>query len=54
MMDQAGRLRDDVRQPKGELGKEIETRWEKEEEILVTVLHGMGDSVAISVRSAPK
>ena len=50
-MDQAGRLRDDIRCPQGDLGKEIAERWESGEDIMVTVLQGMGESVAISVRS---
>ena len=51
LMDQAGRLRDDIWCPQGDLGKEIAECWESGEDIMVTVLQGMGESVAISVRS---
>lgn len=52
LMDQAGRLREDIRCPQGNLGKEIVERWNREEDIVVTVLQGMGRSVPISVRGS--
>lgn len=52
-MDQAGRLRDDIRIPEGELGKEIVERWEKEEDLTVTVLEGMNKNKPVSVRATP-
>ena len=52
LMDQAGRLRDDIRCPaKGErLGAEIAQLWEKGENVLITLLEGMGNIKIISVR----
>ena len=52
MMDQAGRLRDNIRCPQGDLGKEIRERWVKEEDVTIAVLEGMGESKAISVRAS--
>lgn len=53
MMDQAGKLRTDVHFPRGDLRDEATSRWEEGENLLVTVLSGMGQKIAISVRAAP-
>jgi translation initiation factor 5A len=52
LMDQAGRLRDDLRLPHGELGRQIAERYDKGEEVIVTLLCGMGQSSIISCRRA--
>lgn len=52
-MDQAGKLRKDVHIPQGALRDDVTARWEEGEVLLVTVIHGMGQSIALSVRAAP-
>ena len=52
-MDQAGKLRQDVHLPRGALRDEVSSRWEEGEDLLVTILSGMGQSVVLSVRAAP-
>ena len=53
LMDQAGRLRDDVRHLSLEkqLEKEITQMWEKNQEIIITLLEGMGEVKVISAKA---
>ena len=53
-MDQAGKLRKDVHIASGELREKTTTRWENGEDLMITVLSGLGESVAVSMRAAPK
>ena len=53
LMDQAGRLRDDVRHLSLEkqLEKEITQMWEKNQDIIITLLEGMGEVKVISAKA---
>lgn len=53
-MTEGGDVREDIRLPEGDLGKEIQERFEKEEQLLVTVLAAMDEEAAIAVKSMPK
>ena len=54
-MDDSGDVRDDLRLPTEEgLAKEIKERFEKEEQLLVTVLKAVDEEQAIAVKNMPK
>ena len=55
LMDQAGKLRKDINCvcQEGQLRDEVTARWEGGEDLLVSVLSGMGQSMLLSVRAAP-
>ena len=53
-MAEGGDVREDIRLPEGDLGKEIQERFEKDEQLLVTVLTAMDEEAAIAVKSMPK
>ena len=52
LMDQAGKLRGDIRLPQGSLGQEIEARFHREEDLQVTILSSMGQHLPISIKAA--
>nr|AGH70144.1 eukaryotic translation initiation factor 5A [Placozoa sp. H4] len=54
LMDDSGEIRDDLRLPDGELGSDIEKRFESDETSLITILSAMGEEAAIAVKSMPK
>lgn len=53
LMDQAGRLRDDVRchSLEKQLEKEISQMWGKNQDIIITLLEGMGQVKVISAKA---
>ncbi|XP_026057003.1 eukaryotic translation initiation factor 5A-1 [Carassius auratus] len=53
MMDN-GDVREDLRVPEGDLGKEIESKFAASEEMLVTVLSAMGEESAVAVKPMTK
>ena len=53
-MDDSGEIRDDLRLPDGELGSDIEKRFESDETSLITILSAMGEEAAIAVKNMPK
>lgn len=53
-MDDAGEVRDDIRQPEGDLGKEIKTRHDKDEQFMVTVLSCMGEEAVVGTKNMTK
>uniref|UniRef100_A0A8C2IIV6 Eukaryotic translation initiation factor 5A n=1 Tax=Cyprinus carpio TaxID=7962 RepID=A0A8C2IIV6_CYPCA len=53
MMDN-GDVREDLRVPEGDLGKEIESKFAAGEEMLVTVLSAMGEDSAVAVKPMTK
>ncbi|XP_034044326.1 eukaryotic translation initiation factor 5A-1-like [Thalassophryne amazonica] len=50
LMDDNGDIREDLRVPEGEVGKDIQTKFDAGEEITVTVLAAMGEECAIGVK----
>jgi translation initiation factor 5A len=55
LMEGNGEVRSDIKLPKkGDVKKEIKERYDKGEEVLVTVLKAMGEEAAISCKNAPK
>ncbi|TRY95255.1 hypothetical protein DNTS_012195 [Danionella cerebrum] len=53
MMDN-GDVREDLRVPEGDLGKEIESKFSAGEEMLVTVLSAMGEESAVALKPMTK
>ncbi|ORY02081.1 eukaryotic translation initiation factor 5A-2 [Basidiobolus meristosporus CBS 931.73] len=49
-----GSMKDDVKQPEGELGDKMEEEFNEGKEILVTVISAMGEEAVISYKEAPK
>uniref|UniRef100_H3CXQ3 Eukaryotic translation initiation factor 5A n=2 Tax=Tetraodon nigroviridis TaxID=99883 RepID=H3CXQ3_TETNG len=54
LLDDNGEVREDLKIPDGDLGKEIESKHEAGEEILITVLNAMNEEAAISVKTLGK
>ncbi|XP_006813641.1 eukaryotic translation initiation factor 5A-1-like [Saccoglossus kowalevskii] len=54
LLEDDSSVRDDIKNPSNELGKEIADRFANEEQLLVTVLSAMGHECAISVKNCPK
>lgn len=54
LMTQDGVTKDDVKVPEGDLGKEIQAKFDDGGELLVTIISAMGEEQAISYKEAPK
>ncbi|KAJ8357079.1 hypothetical protein SKAU_G00198730 [Synaphobranchus kaupii] len=54
LMRDNGEIREDLRVPEGELGKDIITKYEASEEIMITVLSAMGDECAVAIKAMGK
>lgn len=53
LMDEAGTYREDLKLPDGDLGKEIQQKFENSEELNAEVLSAMGEEVVLKVKPAP-
>ena len=54
LMADDGDVRDDIRLPDNEVGKEINTKFEGGDQLLVTILSAMDEERAIAVKNMPK
>ncbi|KAL2097528.1 hypothetical protein ACEWY4_006735 [Coilia grayii] len=54
LMKDNGDLREDLRLPEGDLGKEIESKFEATEDIMISVLSAMGEECAVAVKAMTK
>jgi len=54
LMADNGDVREDLRLPDGDLGKEIQTKFDGGEDLIVSVLSSMGEECAVAVKTAPK
>ncbi|XP_071946125.1 eukaryotic translation initiation factor 5A-1-like [Antedon mediterranea] len=52
LMDDGGDVREDIKLPENEIGKEINTKFENDETILVTILKAMGEEKAVGVKTS--
>ncbi len=53
-MTETGDTREDIRVPEGDLGKELKTRYDSGEQLLVTIIAAMDEEMAIAVKNMPK
>lgn len=54
-MDDQGEIRDDIKAPEGDLGKEIgEKAKDNDNQYLVTILKAVGEELAIAIKNMPK
>ncbi|GFS22840.1 eukaryotic translation initiation factor 5A [Elysia marginata] len=52
LMDDAGEVRDDLKVPDTDLGKEIVEKFENDESILVTVMKAMDEEMAVGTKTS--
>ena len=51
LMDDSGDTREDLKLPEGDLGKEISTKFDNDENFLVTVLKAMEEEAVIATKA---
>jgi len=49
-MDDSGEQREDLKLPDGELGDEIKTKFENDDQLLLTVLSSMNEEAVIATK----
>ncbi|XP_056155937.1 eukaryotic translation initiation factor 5A-1 [Lampris incognitus] len=54
LLQDSGDVREDLKLPEGELGKEIESKFEAGDEMMITVLHAMAEEAAIAIKAIGK
>ncbi|CAB4043199.1 eukaryotic translation initiation factor 5A-1 [Paramuricea clavata] len=54
LMDDGGDVREDMKVPEGDLGKEIQTKFDNGDEFMCTVLKAVGEEQIIAVKSSAK
>ncbi|GFO01404.1 eukaryotic translation initiation factor 5a [Plakobranchus ocellatus] len=52
LMDDSGDVRDDLKLPDTDIGKEMQERFENDEQILVTVMKAMDEEMPIGVKNS--
>ncbi|KAM3837922.1 eukaryotic translation initiation factor 5A-1-like [Diretmus argenteus] len=50
LMGENGEVREDLRVPENDIGKEIESKFEAQEDLMVTVLAAMGEECAVAIK----
>ena len=53
-MDDNSEIRDDLKLPEGDLGKEIKAKFDNDDQILLTVLKAMGEEAVIATKAMTK
>ncbi|KPP62842.1 Eukaryotic translation initiation factor 5A-1-like, partial [Scleropages formosus] len=54
LLQDSGDVREDLKMPDGDLGREIESKFEAAEEILITVLSAMNEEAAVAIKAMAK
>ena len=54
LMDDNGEVREDIRLPDNDLGKEIQSKYDSGDQLLVTVISAMEEEAAIQTKNMPK
>jgi translation initiation factor 5A len=52
LMDDGGETREDLKCPEGDIGKEIEDKWSRDESFVVTVMKAMGEETPVGLKTA--
>ena len=50
MMDDAGEMKEDLKLPDDDCGKEIQTKWDADEQFIVTVLSACGEEKIVGTK----
>ena len=50
LMDDSGEMKEDVKIPDNDVGKDIQAKFDADEQILVTILFAMGEEAAVGVK----
>ena len=53
-MGDDGNTKDDLKVPEGDIGKEITTKFENDDQFMVTILSAMGEEAAIATKAMTK
>lgn len=53
-MDDSNETRDDLKLPDGDLGKEIQGKFDNDEQQLLTVLKAMGEEIVVGTKPMTK
>ena len=54
LMEDSGETREDLKLPEGDLGKEIKTKFDNDEQFMVTVLKAMDEEAVIAIKAITK
>lgn len=54
LLTDSGEVRDDLKLPEGDLGKEIEAKYEAGDEIMISVLQAMDEECAVAIKAMTK
>ncbi|XP_075717711.1 eukaryotic translation initiation factor 5A-2 [Rhinoderma darwinii] len=54
LLTDSGEVRDDLKLPEGDLGKEIEAKYEAGDEIMISVLNAMDEECAVAIKAMTK
>ncbi|XP_040284158.1 eukaryotic translation initiation factor 5A-2 [Bufo gargarizans] len=54
LLTESGEVREDLKLPEGDLGKEIEAKYEAGDEIMISVLQAMDEECAVAIKAMTK
>ena len=54
LMEDSGDTREDIKLPEGDIGKEIQTKFDNDEQFMVTIISAMGEEAAIATKAITK
>lgn len=53
-MEDSGDTREDIKLPEGDIGKEIQTKFDNDDQFMVTIISAMGEEAAIATKAITK
>ena len=53
-MDDTNEMRDDLKLPEGDLGKDIQSKFDNDEQQMLTVLKAMGEETVVGTKAMTK
>ena len=54
LMEDSGDTREDIKLPEGDIGKEIQTKFDNDDQFMVTIISAMGEEAAIATKAITK